>query len=121
MTRQMWSARRRFKAPHCLVVSLPGRDLGVVVGTSGTAPHTHLGQRHDVQGEFELTVTAARQAMTDSCGAGHLDRGDPCVASERRRGGESAGLPSARQQPAADDRPDTVDPAQAAAASVSAI
>ena len=66
-----------FQAPHCLVVSLPGRDLGVVVRTSGTAPHPHLGQRGDVQGDVELTVTAARQAMTDSFGTGNLDRGDP--------------------------------------------
>jgi hypothetical protein len=80
-----------FQATHRLVVGFAGRDLGVVVGASGAARHPHLAERDDMQGEVELAITAAGQAITDSVGAGNLHRGDAGVVGEGRRGTESAG------------------------------
>jgi hypothetical protein len=104
-----------FQAPHCLVVGFAGRDFGVVVGPPGTARHSCLGERDDVQCEVELSVAAARQPVADSFGAGNLDRGDAGIASEGRCGSESAHPTGAGQQPTGDDRPNTVDLDQVAA------
>jgi hypothetical protein len=100
-----------FHAAHCLVVGFAGRDLGVVVGPSAS----YLGERDYLQSAVELPVTTKRQAMTDSVCAGNLDWGDVGVASEDRGGGESADTPCPAQQPAGDDRPNTVDLDQVAA------
>ena len=96
-------------------MSLAGRDLGVVIGPSGTATHSHLGECDDVQSKVELAVAATGQAMTNSFGAGNFDRGDAGVVSQRRRRRESAAVSGACQQPAGDDRPDIGDLAHAAA------
>ncbi len=82
--------------------------FGVVVGPPGTAPYLYLGERDDVQRMVELSVAAARQPVTDSFGAGHLDRRDAGVVGEGWCGTESASPTGAGQQATADDRPDTV-------------
>jgi hypothetical protein len=93
-----------FQAPHRFVVGLPGGDLGVVVGAASAAAHAYLGERGDVQGEVELTVAAAGQAVSGTVSAGGLDRGHAGVVGERGGTGESAGLAGAAKQPAGDDR-----------------
>jgi len=93
-----------FQAAPCLLLSFAGGDLGVVVGPSGTAAHSYLAHRDDVQGVVELPVTAERHAMPDSFYAGNLDRGDAGVAGEGGCSCESAHATGACQQPARDDR-----------------
>ena len=70
------------QATHRLVVALAGDDLGVVVGPSGTAMHPDLSQRDDVQGEVELPVSTAGQAVPGTVGAGDFDGGDSGVVGE---------------------------------------
>ena len=60
-----------FQAAPRLLVRFAGRDLGVV-GMYGTAWHSHLVYRVDMQGIAELSVATAQQPMTDSISAGHL-------------------------------------------------
>jgi hypothetical protein len=89
-----------FQAAPCLLLSFAGGDLGVVVGLPSTAAHSYLVHGDDVQGVVELSVTAERQAMTDSFCAGNLDRGDAGLAGEGGCGWESAHATGACQQPA---------------------
>ena len=84
-----------FQAASGLLLRFAGGDLGVVVGPPGTAGHSYLVHRDNVQGEVELSVAAAGEAVTDSFCAGNLDGGDAGVASEGGCGGESAHPPGA--------------------------
>ena len=72
-----------FEAARCFVVGLPGGDLGVVVGAAGAVAHAHLGEGDDVQGEVELAVTAAGQAVPCAVGGGDFDGSDAGVVGER--------------------------------------
>jgi len=74
------AGQAHFQAAPCLLVRFAGRDLGVG-GTSGTAWHSHLVYRVDMQGIAELSVATAAP-MTDSICAGHLDEATPGVASK---------------------------------------
>ena len=49
-------------------------DLLVVVGAPGAPAHPDLGEGDDVQGEVQLPVTTAWQAVADPVSAGDLDR-----------------------------------------------
>jgi hypothetical protein len=107
-----------FQAASCRLLSFAVGDLGVVVRPSSTAAHSYLGHRDQVQGVVELPVAAAGEVMTDSFGAGDLDRGDAGVAGEGGCGcesaaqGQQAASESDRPAPPRDARPPRQHPAE---------
>ena len=84
-SREGRATRARPVSGSRLVVRLPGRDLGVVGGPPGIAAHPDLSQRDDVQGELDLPVSTAREAVRGSVSAGDLDGRNAGVSGERRR------------------------------------